>query len=267
MEAQSDDAGFCVSWLLGLQPRRSSWHLSRPLPPRLVRDPQSGDFHCPVSKLPELVSVSVMDTKGPGSPGRAPELEMSDQGRLLEPVPPPPDHGTVAKCPDWAKEFENKDVEFRVSYILGLIPRPQGPNEEIRQQPDKIEGEVGAGSTKDKQEETGEAVEQSEREGEEDEESGDELGLRRLYGDIPYGEPDKEDNELADELGLRKLFGDMSGEEHSDDDNSSDSSASSASSASSDSSNSEQDTDDPVLATEEFLELATNLGTYITEIE
>jgi hypothetical protein len=77
---------------------------------------------------------------------------------------------TPGRCWAWAAEHETEDPEFLgVSFLIGLIPTPEKP---------VVEEEGGSGS-EDEAEVEGEAAEEAVDEN-------DEMGLRRLFGDLPY---------------------------------------------------------------------------------
>lgn len=139
---------------------------------------------------------------------------------LLGLIPRHGDYGSVATCPpQWAEEFVTKDPNFNVSHILGLIPGPETPTEGDDEQSDGVENEEAAD----------EDSEQSEQEGVEEEESVDEMGLQRLFGDIPYDEGESEEEKSDDEAQV--------------------------------------DYDPPVLATPDFLDLCEKMEDMILEIE
>lgn len=150
------DADFCVSWLLGLQTNSSS-----PPAPSVSYHHITEDADFTVSwllgisgyqTLEEEISIWIKENESDDPQFRVTWL------LGLEPKP--------GRCWGWAAEYETEDPDFLgVSHILGLTPTPEGPVVE------------------DTESEESDCSEEQEEELVDEE---DELGLQRLFGELPY---------------------------------------------------------------------------------
>lgn len=201
MAAQPVDAVFCVSWLLGLQPKSSPSPVASASSQHLTKDPDfSVSWLLGISgyqTLEEEISIWIKENESDNPHFRVSWL------LGLEPRP--------GRCWGWAAQYENEDPSFLgVSHILGLIPTPEDP----------VEPEAEEEESESEEEEEEETVEEVIDED-------DEMGLQRLFGELPYVVEDEEEQKAEEE----------------------------------------QPTEAPVVATQEFLDLCAQMDEMISALE
>lgn len=162
MEYQTDDADFCISWLLGLQSER---FIARC--PRWAAEHQTNDPYFQVSYV----------------------LGLAPRPRTASTL-----SGGKSRAPKWAKEFESSDPNFLVSRLLGLIPSPTKSNRSKRRWKARNHGksavsEETAGSSDDDEDKSAQSN---------DLEESSDFGIAKLLGEEPY-EVDDEDGEAEKE--------------------------------------------------------------------
>lgn len=102
----------------------------------------------------------------------------------------------IAHCPKWARQFQTEDPSFSVSWLLGIRPAPrrlrrggkrQAWRRHLNQNKDEDVGEASDGSETEDQEQS-----------EQDEEEED-YGLRRMFGELDVDDEVEETNNEGDQ--------------------------------------------------------------------